>query len=85
MSDLIARLILATFDPETGDDLDPGVLASAPIEDVRDAVDEIGRLFSENNKLRAEVERLKAVIRSNDANMVDRLAAKWLQDEQERQ
>ena len=59
MSDLIARLILATFDPETGDDLDPGAFASAPIEDVREAVDKIGWLFSENNKLRAEVKQLE--------------------------
>ena len=59
MTDLTDRLLLATLDPETGGDLDAGCFASAPVEDVREAVDKIGWLFSENNKLRAEVKQLK--------------------------
>ena len=59
MINLTDRLRDATLDPETGEDLDPGCFASAPVEDVREAADEITRL-------KAEVASIRDILAATD-------------------
>ena len=59
MTDLTDRLLLATLDPETGEDLDAGAFASAPVEDVHEAAAEIARL-------KAEVASIRDILAATD-------------------